>query len=81
MGLEGPAAIRSYGAFDPMKKSHVEKIFHVNLDDREWDIKAQGEEIEVSFNETDNVFGWIERIKISEFMARLEANSQYLRLC
>jgi hypothetical protein len=75
--------IKHFRPFDTKDKKMVEKIFDVGLEDRTWNISLGGlhpTEVEISFYDKDNCFGYVERIPIAEFVQRLDKNDLYLKL-
>jgi len=53
-----------------MSKKNAEKVFKVNLKGRTYNITESLGEVEISFSEPDNCFGWLERISEKEFLKR-----------
>lgn len=73
-------SVRYYADFNPHNKEQCESVFKVNLEWRKWSISAMGHDITITFWEEDNVFGWLERISLLEFMDRLDKNNLTLRI-
>jgi len=54
-------------AIKNITKKQVEKIFDVNLRNREFDLEFEPRCVEICFYEKDNCFGWKEKVKTRDF--------------
>ena len=55
-----------------MSKKNAEKVFKVNLKGRNYSISNNFGDVEITFYNKGNIFGWLERISEKEFLKRCE---------
>lgn len=53
-----------------MTRKNAEKVFNVNLQNREYYICADEKNVEITFNDKNNCCGWVERISLYQFLFR-----------